>query len=129
MLRRLKETLCTAGPRDPIETEKELCLSVSCEVWVSIGLPQGQRLWVQQTWLWQKPSWRRSPLTPPQNHQNLHRTVKHTLGRHKQNLVHTRTQKKGAMTPQETDPDLPRSVQESAVEEWVGSGLLQGWGH
>ena len=25
----------------------------------------------------------------------------------KQNLVHTRTQEKGAVTPQETDPDLP----------------------
>ena len=24
-----------------------------------------QGLWVQQTWLWQKPSWRKSPLTPP----------------------------------------------------------------
>ena len=34
-------------------------------VWVSSGLPQGQGLWVQQTWGWQKPSWRRSPLTPP----------------------------------------------------------------
>ena len=32
------------------------------------------------------------------------------------------------MTPQETDPDLPLSVQESPAEAWVGSGLLQGWG-
>ena len=32
---------------------------------------------------------------------------KQTLGGHKQNLVSTRTQKKGALTPQETDPDLP----------------------
>ena len=30
-----------------------------------------------------------------------------TLGGHKQNLVCTRTQEKGAVTPQETDPDLP----------------------
>ena len=29
------------------------------------------------------------------------------------------------MTPQETDPDLPVSVQESLVEVWVGGGLLQ----
>ena len=35
------------------------------EVWVSSGLPQGQGLWVQQTWVWHKPSWRRSPLIPP----------------------------------------------------------------
>ena len=32
------------------------------------------------------------------------------------------------MTPQETDPDLPVSVQESLAEVWVGSGLLQGPG-
>ena len=52
-----------------------------------------------------------------------------TLGGHKQKLVCTRTQEKGAVTPQETDPDLPVSVQESLVEAWVGGGLLQGWGH
>ena len=52
-----------------------------------------------------------------------------TLGGHRQNLVHTRTQEKGAGTPQETDPDLPMSVQESPVETWVDSGLLQGQGH
>ena len=32
------------------------------------------------------------------------------------------------MTLQETDPDLPVSVQESLVEAWVDSGLLQGRG-
>ena len=41
----------------------------------------------------------------------------------------TRTQEKGAMTPQETDPDSPVSIQESLAEAWVSSGLLQGWGH
>ena len=54
---------------------------------------------------------------------------KQTLGGHKQNLVCTRTQEKGAVTPQETEPDLPVSVQESSVEAWVGGGLLQGQGH
>ena len=29
------------------------------------------------------------------------------------------------MTPEETDPDLPRSVQESPAEAWVAGGLLQ----
>ena len=48
---------------------------------------------------------------------------------HKQNLVHTKTQKKGAMTPQEIDPDLPVSVQESLAEVWVKGSLLQGRGH
>ena len=54
---------------------------------------------------------------------------KQTLGGHKQNLVHTRTQKKEAVTAPETEPDLPVSVQESLAEAWVDSGLLQGQGH
>ena len=29
-LRGLKQTLCAPGPRDPTETETELCVSVSC---------------------------------------------------------------------------------------------------
>ena len=32
------------------------------------------------------------------------------------------------MTPQETDLDLPVSVQRSRVEAWVSGGLLQVWG-
>ena len=51
---------------------------------------------------------------------------KQTLGGHKQNLVCTRTQEKGAVTPQDTEPDLPMSVQESPAEAWVDSGLP--WG-
>ena len=42
------------------------------------------------------------------------------------NLLCTRTQEKGAVTPEETDPDLLVSVQQSPVETWVGGGLLQG---
>ena len=98
------------------------------EVRVSSGLPQGQALGLQQTWVWHKPSWGRSPLT----HHRATRTYiglgKQTLGRHKQNLVCTRTQEKGVVIPQETDPDLPVSVQESLVEAWVSSGLLLGLG-
>ena len=41
------------------------------------------------------------------------------LGEHRQNLVHTRTQEKGAVTSQETKSDLPVSVQESPAETWV----------
>ena len=33
------------------------------------------------------------------------------------------------MIPQETDPDMPMSVQESLAEPWVDGGLLQGWEH
>ena len=54
---------------------------------------------------------------------------KQTLGGHKQNLVHTRTQEKGTVIPQETDSDLPVNFQESQMEAWVGSGLLQSHGH
>ena len=51
------------------------------------------------------------------------------IGGLKRNLVHTRTQEKGAVIPQEIDPDLPVSVQESPVEAQVSDGLLQGLGH
>ena len=40
----------------------------------------------------------------------------------KQNFVLTRTQEKRAVTPQESDPDLPLSVQESPAE--VGSAVV-----
>ena len=43
-----------------------------------------------------------------------------TLGGYKQNLVYTRTQEKGTVTPQKTDPYLSVSVQESLEEAWVG---------
>ena len=63
-------------------------------------------------------------------HEPHHRTTrtytglgKQALGRHKQNLVCTRTQEKGAVTPLETDPDMPMSVQESLEEAKVSSGL------
>ena len=47
---------------------------------------------------------------------------KQTLGGHKLILVHTKSQGKGAVSPQETESDLPASVQESLVEEgWVNS--------
>ena len=44
----------------------------------------------------------------------------------KQNLVCTRTQEKGAVTPQETNPDTAMSVQDSPAEGWGVSGPLQG---
>ena len=54
---------------------------------------------------------------------------KQTLRGHKQNIVHTRTQEKGAVTPQETEIGLPMSVQESPAVAWVDSGLPWGQGH
>ena len=43
--------------------------------------------------------------------------------------LYTRTQEKGAVSPQETDPDYPVSVQESLAETWVDCGLSQCQGH
>ena len=54
---------------------------------------------------------------------------KQTLGEHRQNLMHIRTQEKGAETPQKTEPDLPVSIQESVAEVWVDMGLMWHQGH
>ena len=61
--------------------------------------------------------------------QYLPRTVETDSWRAQQSLGHTRTQEKGAMTPQETEPDLPVSVWESLAEAWVNSAVPQGQGH
>ena len=70
----LKQTLSTPGLRDPTETETELCLNVSCrgtgQQWTAAGAGALGAIDLRMD----KPSWRRLPLTPPQNHQNLHRT-------------------------------------------------------
>ena len=54
---------------------------------------------------------------------------KQILEENKQNLVCSRTQEKGSVTPQETESDLPVSVQESPAEVRVDSGLPWGQGH
>ena len=51
------------------------------------------------------------------------RLGKQTLGGHKQNLMCTRSQEKGRVSPQKTEADLPVNVQESLVEVWVHSAL------
>ena len=50
---------------------------------------------------------------------------KQTLVGHKPNLVRTRTQEKGVVTPQEAEPDLPLSVQECPGDS--GRGMGQQW--
>ena len=126
-LKGLKYTLCAPGPRDPTQTETELCLGVS---WGAAGqqwTAAGQGLRVQQTWVWHKPSWRRLPLT----HHRAMRTytgLGNRLLEGRNRTLCTRTREKGAVTPQETVPDLPVGVQESLAEAWVRGGLLQGWG-
>ena len=58
--------------------------------------------------------------------QSFHRTWgNRDSWRAQTNLVHTRMQGKGALTPQETEPDMSVSVWKSPAEEWVGSGLSQ----
>ena len=84
------------------------------EIRVSSGLPHGQGLWVQQTWVWHKPSWRWSPLTSPQSHQNLPRIGKQALGGHKQNLVH---QYPGERSRDPTR-ECPRLARECPGEVW-----------
>ena len=54
---------------------------------------------------------------------------KESLEGHKQNLVCTRTQEKGTVTPKETESYLPVSVQESPMEAWINIGLSRGQGH
>ena len=99
--RGLRQTLCAPGPRDPTETEPELCLSVSCRgtswQWsdagtgaLSVGVAQALLVEVAK-------------FTATKIYTGL---GKQTLGGHKQNLVHTRTLEKGAVTSQETDPDF-----------------------
>ena len=62
--------------------------------------------------------------------QDFHRTGKQRFleGTNK-NLVCTRTQKKGAMTPQETETDLSVHVRKSLEEAWVDSSLPWGQIH
>ena len=131
---------CSEGSNKPCvhqdpETPQRLrqnCVWVSSvEVHVSSGLLQGQGLWVQQTWIWHKPFWRRSPISPPYSHQNLHRTGKQTLARYKQDLVCTRNPWERI---NDTTRDWPRLAHEcpSRSLQWRGGsedGLLQGWGH
>ena len=52
-----------------------------------------------------------------------------TLGGCKQGRACTKTQEKGAVTPQKTEPDLHAGVGGSPVAVWVSSGLPQGSGH
>ena len=120
MLRPGKGTKCSPNP----QRLSQNC--VSCDgtgqQWPSI------RAWVQQTWVWNKPSWAYSPLTPPQKHQNLHRTGETESWRTQTEPCVHQDPGERSMSPREPDPDMPMSVRESPVEAWVGGGLLQGEG-
>ena len=49
-----------------------------------------------------------------------------SLEKHKQNPTCTKTQRKGAVIPQETEPKLPAHAEGSPVEAWVGRTSPQG---
>ena len=128
MLRGLKQTLCTPGPETP-QRLRQNCIWVSTEeVQVSSGLPQGQGIWVQQTWVWHKPSYRRSPLTLPQSRQNLHKTgEKDSLRAQTKPCVH---QDPGERSSDPTR-DWPRLACECPGVSGRGVGRqwpVQGWG-
>ena len=81
---------------------------------------------MQWTSVWHKPSLRMWPLTHHRSARTDTGLGKETLGGHKQNLVLIRTQEKGSVAPQETDPDLPMSVQESGRsvgQQWPAAAL------
>ena len=52
-----------------------------------------------------------------------------TLGGNTQSSACVRTQGKGSVTPQETEPDLPAGVGGSPAEVGGGCGSLRGQGH
>ena len=73
-VRRAQTNLVCISTQRP-HSDPQNCVWVSpMEVRISSGLPRGRGSGVQQAWVWHKPSRKRSPLTPPYNHQNLHRT-------------------------------------------------------
>ena len=96
---------------------------------ILLWLLQGQGLWVQETWVWHKPSWRRLPLTPPQSRQNLHRTGETDSWRAQAEPCVHQDPGERSSDPTRDWPSLPMNVQESLAEAWVGDGLLQDQGH
>ena len=116
-------------PETPQRLRQNCVWASPVELRVSSGLPQGQGLWVQHTWVWHKPSWRRSPLTPPQSCQNLHRTGETDSWRAQtETCVHQDPGEKSS------DPirDWPRLALQCSGVTGAGvgyGGLLQSWGH
>ena len=126
MLRRLKPTLWAPGPRDPTETETELCLSVSCggtgQQWPASGAGAlgAADLGMAKALLEEvaiNPTMKLPELTQDWGNRRFEDTNR---------TLCNRTQEKGAVTLQETDPDRPGRGQDSPGEAWVGGGLLQG---
>ena len=110
-------------PKLQLATEQ----SSTGECWIPPKkIPQGQRRRPRKM-VGGAQSHLESSSMPTRDAQRAQTNLVHTrTQQHKQKLVCTRTQEKGAVTPQETDPDLLWSVQDSVAEAWVGSDLLLG---
>ena len=115
MFRELKQTLFTPEPREPTKTEPELCLSVSCSgmgyQWpgTGVGALGAADLGMVLALLKEvaiSPSTDPSELTQDWGNKLLKGTNKMLCAPGPGRTV----------IPQETDPDLPVSVQESLVE-------------
>ena len=125
----------------PRETDPDLSVSVQespAEAWVSGSLLQyrGHSVWqcMHGTFL------RRLPLTSlPPPYFGLRSNIRKGTEFHPSTEVDERftehgpahqnkTQEKGAVTPQETEPDLPVSVWQSLAEVRVNSGVPRGQG-
>ena len=61
--------------------------------------------------------------------QNCHRTGETDSWRAQTKPCLHQDQEKGAVTQQQTEPELPVSIQECLAETWVDSGLLWGQEH
>ena len=127
MLSGLKQTLCAPGPRNPTETETELCLSIFCggQQWTATeaGALGAADLGMALTLL------EEVTINPTIELPDLTQDWETDSWRAQTELCVHHTPEKGVVTPQETDPDLPMNVQGSPEEAWVSGGLLQGWGH
>ena len=75
---------------------------------------------MQQTWVWHKPSWRRSPITHHRGTRTYTRLGKQTPGGHKQNLVHQDPGERSS----EPQRDGPRLAHEYPG---VSSGFVGQW--
>ena len=117
-----------AHQADDPQTREQLYQRSSCTVTKILGLTTDFPTWGSSKgienpkgiWLWRPVGF---------DYRTSTGLGKQTLWGHKQNLVYTRTQEKGSVTPQETQLELPVSVRESQAEVWVDSGLLQGQGY
>ena len=117
------------GPRDPTETEPEVCLSVSCggmgQQWPASGAGAlgAADLGMAKALLEEvaiNPTMELPELTQDWGNRRFEDTNR---------TLCNRMQEKGAVTPQKADPDLPKRVLGCPAVAWVSGGLLQGLGH